>query len=88
MKMMFSKHKSPKIMTNLITLLKWRTCFIIHTNSIAFFFLNGIEREKTVHSCLFNNSLTYKVRGGILLENNLINQPLKGIFTLKDYICN
>ena len=22
---------------------------------------NGIEREKTVHSCLFNNSLTYKV---------------------------
>ena len=64
--MMFSKHKSPKIMTNLITLLKWRTCFIIHTNSIAFFFLNGIEREKTVHSCLFNNSLTYKVREYVL----------------------
>ena len=63
--MMFSKHKSPKIMTNLITLLKWRTCFIIHTNSIAFFFLNGIEREKTVHSCLFNNSLTYKVRDSL-----------------------
>ena len=61
MKMMFSKHKSPKIMTNLITLLKWRTCFIIHTNSIAFCSLNGMEREKPVHFCLFNNSLTYKV---------------------------
>ena len=88
MKMMFSKHKSPKIMTNLITLLKWRTCFIIHTNSIAFFFLNGIEREKTVHSCLFNNSLTYKVRGGILFGEKSYKPAIKRYFTLKDYICN
>ena len=53
-------------MTNLITLLKWRTCFIIHTNSIAFCSLNGMEREKPVHFCLFNNSLTYKVREYVL----------------------
>ena len=30
-------------------------------NSIAFCSLNGMEREKPVHFCLFNNSLTYKV---------------------------
>ena len=90
MKMIFSKHKSPKIMTDLITLLKWRTCFIIHTNPIAFYSLNDMERKMLSCFYLFDHSLTYKVRDYILwrqrYEKDCYNCKKKDLFLIHIFL--